>query len=387
MPNAKRSIENVCTPAILPRDMNVEVAGLLLDMSALQQTKPSGLGYKRAAYAVFSLDRPVVEYAAASTLRDIRGIGPSSERIILEWVAQGTSSRVDAALRQAPASKQADILKRRAVRDGFLSWSGVLSALRSRLPARVVSLDQYRGDLQMHTVWSDGVEDLETMAAASVARGWTRMCVTDHSYGLPVARGMSMEQVGRQHEQIDAINRRFAGAFRIWKGIEANILADGRVDMPPDELQRFELVVAAPHSVLRKADDQSERMIAAVETPGVHILGHPRGRMFNNRAGIQADWDRVFAAAARAGVAIELDGTWDRQDVDAALAARAVDAGCVFAIDSDAHAGMELEYVEYGLAHARLARIPADRVINCWDDERLLAWATQEPKAPKTGTN
>jgi histidinol phosphatase-like PHP family hydrolase len=252
-----------------------------------------------------------------------------------------------------------------------------LAALRANLPDTVVSPAAYRGDLQMHTTWSDGADDLETMAAASRARGWTRMCVTDHSYGLPIARGMTMEHSRRQHVEIDALNDGFEGQFRIIRGIEANILADGALDLTADELRQFELVIAAPHSALRKLDEQTNRMLAAVRTPGVHVIGHPRGRVFNKREGIRANWKRVFAEAAKAGVAIELDGTWDRQDVDADLAALAFDAGCLFAIDSDAHSPVELEYVDYGLAHARLARIPPDRVINCWDDERLDEWAAR----------
>lgn len=343
-------------------------------MSALQKTKPSGLGYKRAAYAVFSLQLPVSDFVASGTLREIRGIGPSSERIVHEWVTNGTSTRVDAALGQASASTQADIARRRAVRDGFLSWSGVLAALGAELPVGIVTADDYLGDLQMHTTWSDGGEDPLTMAEACRGRGWTRMCVTDHSYGLPVARGMSMEDVRRQHEQIDRLNHQFGGVFRIFKGIEANIRVDGRVDMEPGELRLFELVIASPHSVLRRPDDQTARMVAAVQTPGVHILGHPRGRLFNNRPGVQANWETVFAAAARAQVAVEIDGTWDRQDIDADLASLALEAGCVFAIDSDAHSTRELEYVDYGLAHARLAGIPPDRIINCWEEEQLAEW-------------
>ena len=357
------------------RDENVEVAGLLLDMAALQPSKQSGFGYKRAAYAIFSLDRPIAGEAKRGALREIRGIGPASERIILEYLGSGRSATVDAAVSAAASSKQQDLAKRRAVRDGFLSWSSVLAALRAALPPAIVSPASYRGDFQMHTTWSDGADDVQSMAEACVERGWTRMCVTDHSYGLPIARGMSMEHVRRQHREIEALNEHFAGRFRILKGIEANILADGTVDMTPEELDEFELVIASPHSVLRKPDDQTARMLAAVRTPGVHVLGHPGGRMFNNRAGIRADWDRVFGAAADTGVAIELDGTWDRQDIGADLAARALDAGCLFAIDSDAHSPRELEYVDYGLAHARLARIPADRVINCWDDTRLMEWA------------
>jgi histidinol phosphatase-like PHP family hydrolase len=198
---------------------------------------------------------------------------------------------------------------------------------------------------------------------------------------------MSMEHVRRQHQEIDRLNGQFDGRLRILKGIEANILADGRVDMEPGELGLFELVIAAPHSVLRKTYDQTGRMLAALRTPGVHVLGHPRGRVFSKRAGVSADWPRVFAEAARRGVAVELDGTWDRQDLDLDLARQALEAGCVFAIDSDAHAVDELDYTSYGLAHARLARIPAERVINCWDDRRLAEWtqAIVAPAASRSG--
>ncbi len=343
-------------------------------MATLQKTKPSAFGYKRAAYSVFSLDRPVTELVASGTLRKVHGIGPSSERIITEWIEKGASAAVEDALAKSATSVQADIQKRRAARDAFLSWSSVLGINQARMAPPVASMSSYRGDFQMHTTWSDGAEDVESMADACLARGWTRMCVTDHSYGLPIARGMSMEHVRRQHLEIEKVNERYAGRFRVLKGIEANILADGRVDMEPGELALFDLVIASPHSALRGTHDQTARMLAAVRTPGVHILGHARGRVFNKRGGVHADWDRVFAAASESGVAIELDGTWDRQDVDWRLAARALDARCTFAIDSDAHASGELEYVDYGMAHARLAAIPADRVINCWDDERLDEW-------------
>ena len=134
------------------------------------------------------------------------------------------------------------------------------------------------------------------------------------------------------------------------------------------------LVVASPHALLRREEDQTERMVSAVRTPGVAILGHPRGRIYNSRGGISADWTRVFAEAATREVAIELDGNWHRQDVDWPLAARALEAGCLFALDSDAHSIAELRFTDYSIAHARLARIPADRVINCWPDARLEEW-------------
>jgi histidinol phosphatase-like PHP family hydrolase len=198
--------------------------------------------------------------------------------------------------------------------------------------------------------------------------------VTDHSYGLPIAGGVSMDELAQQHREIDGLNRKYRGKFRLIKGIEANIRADGSVDMQPDELAQLELVVAAPHSALRVATDQTTRMVTAVQTKGVHILGHPRGRMYGSRPGVTADWDQVFAAAKKANVAIEIDGDPSRQDIDYDLAKRAVDAGCLFALDSDAHSTGELRYAETAIAHARLAGVPTERVVNCWDTERLLEW-------------
>jgi histidinol phosphatase-like PHP family hydrolase len=125
------------------------------------------------------------------------------------------------------------------------------------------------------------------------------------------------------------------------------------VDVAPDERRDFDLVVAAPHSSLRKSDPQTERMLAAVRTAGVHILGHPRGRIYGSRPGITADWPRVFAAAAENGVAVEIDGDPFRQDLDFALARHAIDTGCLFALDSDAHAIDQWWYADVALAHAR----------------------------------
>lgn len=188
-----------------------------------------------------------------------------------------------------------------------------------------------------------------------------------------------MDDLERQHLEIDAINRDLRGRFRMLKGVEANILADGSLDMSPDELARMEVVVAAPHSALRSANDQTLRMVTAVRTPGVHILGHPRGRMYGSRAGVAADWDEVFGAAVRANVAIEIDGDPARQDIDHVLARSAIRSGCLFSLNSDAHSGSQLRFAETAIAHARLAGIPVERVINCWELDRLLDWLADRP--------
>jgi len=352
--------------------MNGKIAALLRDFAAVQKSKQSMWGYKRAARAVLALEEPIESLLQPDgTLRKIPNIGPSSSRVILEVLQTGTSPTVERAI--AESGQATDIERRRDLRGHFLSRAQVLAALRN---AKLVGprLADYRGDLQMHSTWSDGNQTLDEIVAAGIERGYGFCGVTDHSYGLPIARGVSMAKLFEQHLAIDRLNKKYKGAFRLIKGIEANIRADGSVDMTPSELAQLELVVAAPHSSLRVATDQTARMVAAVKTRGVHILGHPRGRMYGSRPGVTAEWDRVFAAAKRANVAVEIDGDPARQDIDYDLAKRAVDAGCLFALDSDAHSTGELAYAETAIAHARLAGVPPDRVVNCWPTERLLDW-------------
>jgi len=353
-------------------DMNSRVAALLRDFAAVQKSKQSMWGYKRAASAILSLEEPIESLLQPDgTLRKIPNVGPASTRVILEVLRTGSSAIVERAV--AESGQATDIERRRDLRGHFLSRAQVLAALKNTQLAGP-RVEDYRGDLQMHSTWSDGSQSLEEIVEAGTARGYSYCAVTDHSYGLPIAGGVPMRDLQRQHKEIDALNRRNKGRFRLFKGIEANIRADGSVDMEPSELAMLEVVVAAPHSALRSANDQTARMVAAVNTRGVHILGHPRGRMYGSRPGVAADWDRVFEAAAERRVAVEIDGDPSRQDVDYDLARRAIDAGCLFALDSDAHSTGELRYAETAIAHARLAGVPADRVVNCWPVDRLAEW-------------
>ena len=292
------------------RDVNLELGGLLLDMAALAGNSQRAWGYKRAAKAVFRLDRHVTPLIEANTFKSVPGIGPTTDRIAREMIYDGTSAFVEDAIRAA--GKEEAIAKLRAFRQHFISRATMEEVLARR---GGLSRSRYRGDFQMHSVWSDGSETLESVAEACLARGYQCAGMTDHSYGLPIAGGMSMAQVAEQHTAIDALNRSYKGRFRMFKGIETNIRTDGTVDMEPEELRLFEFVVASPHSVLRKTVDQTPRMVGAVSQPGVCILGHPQGRRFNVRPGVAAEWDQVFAVAAKREVAIEIDGSWDRQDV------------------------------------------------------------------------
>ena len=362
-------------------DKNLLIAGLLRDLAAVQASPQRRWGYRRAAAAIQDLDEPIERLLLPDgTLRKIPNIGPSSSRIILEILTTGTSPTVESVI--ASSGKAVEIGRRRGLRSGFLSRAEVNAALANDTLGGPSPAD-YRGDLQMHSIYSDGKQTLEDIVESGLSLGYEYCAVTDHSYGLPIARGVSMARLQGQHTAMDALNAANAGRFRLLKGIEANIRADGSVDMEPDELARLEIVVAAPHSALRSKDSQTARMVRAVTSPQVHILGHPRGRKYGARPGVTADWDAVFEAAARAGVAIEIDGDPSRQDIDYLLAKRALAAGCLFALDSDAHSTPELLYAETAIAHARLAGIPPERVINCWPLDRLVDWAARRSHVPR----
>jgi histidinol phosphatase-like PHP family hydrolase len=354
-----------------PVDINATVAGLLRDLAFAQTSRQRMFGYKRAAAAVFALEQPLSAlFGADATPPRIPGIGPASTRVIRDVLETGGSPAVERAV--AESGQAGEIQRRRALRSRFLSRAATLAIL-SDDTLEGPSVSEYRGDLQMHSEWSDGAATLDAIVDACVAREYSYAAVTDHSYGLRIAGGMSMTDAAAQRQAIEALNAAHPH-FRLLRGIEANIGDDGRLDLTATEATEFELVLAAPHSKLRKTADQTGRLLEAVRNPRVHVLAHPRGRLSGSRGGLVADWDLVFAAAAAEGVAIEIDGDPARQDVDYRLAARAVEAGCVLALDSDAHATSQFHYVETALAHARLAAIPVDRIVNCWTTDRLLGW-------------
>ena len=352
-------------------DVNLSLAGLLFDLAHLAGETPRAFGYTRTAKAVLRLDRQITPLVEANTFKAIPGIGPTTDRIARELIHEGGSPFVERAVREA--GQEEAVARLRGLRQHFLSRAAASEILSRRgSPSRA----KYRGDFQMHSLWSDGAEPLESIVEACLVRGHSCAGITDHSYGLAIARGMTMEAVTRQHAEIDALNTKYRRRFRLFKGIEASIRPDGTVDMTPEELGRFEFVVASPHSLLRKNDDQTGRMVGAVSQPGVCMLGHPQGRRYNVRRGVNANWDLVFQAAARRQVAVEIDGLWDRQDVHYELAARALSHGCIFALDSDAHSNPELDSVDFAVAHAKLAGIPQDRIINYWPNRKILDWAT-----------
>jgi histidinol phosphatase-like PHP family hydrolase len=368
------------SPAAQPStDVNAVIGGFLRDLAFAQSSQQKMFGYKRAASAILGLDVPLPDLVDPSgAFPRIPGIGPGSTRIIREILETGGSPTVERAINES--GRRADIDRRRQLRRHFLSRAEVRRILADRSLAGP-TIQQYRGDLQMHSEWSDGSPTVPEIADACLERGYQYAAVTDHSYGLKIAGGMSMAEAARQRRAIEDVNTAYDGRFRLLQGIEANIDAVGQLDLSDEEAETFDVVLAAPHSRLRKAEDQTDRMRAATEHPAVRILAHPRGRITGSRAGVVADWDAVFASAARRRVAIEIDGDPARQDLDHVLATRACDAGCVLALDSDAHTTAQLAYADIAVAHARLAGIPADRIVNCWPLDQLLTWLSDPASA------
>jgi putative hydrolase len=288
---------------------------------------------------------------AGRPLTDLTAIGPYLARILAEFLSED---------REPPRPPP--------LRRGFLTMAHALRVLRERpLPLR--------GDLQVHSTWSDGSSSIEDMAEAAAALGREHLAITDHSKGLAIAGGIDEVALLEQAVEVEALNRRVAGEFRVLRSMETNLDPEGRFDMECAALDRLELVLGSFHSALRRKDDQTERYLKALRNPSIHVLAHPRGRIYDYRAGLGADWDRVFEEAARLDVAVEVDAQPDRQDLDVALLRRAVAHGCRVSLGSDAHAPRELGFLPLAAAAARLAGVPESRLLNLLPAEDLVAWA------------
>jgi putative hydrolase len=245
-------------------------------------------------------------------------------------------------------------------------------------PERVSELrKKLRGDLHSHTEWSDGTTSIHTMAEAARALGHEYLAITDHSPRLAVARGLSAE---RLREQMPLVRAESTDAFTMLAGIEVDILDDGALDQESALLSALDIVVASVHSHLRmESRPMTARMIAAVSNPHVNVLGHCTGRLVQGERGTrpasQFDARAVFDACAEHGVAVEINSRPERQDPPDELIALALDAGCLFSLDSDAHAPGQLSLLDYGAERAEKAEVPAERIVTTWGVERLRAWA------------
>jgi histidinol phosphatase-like PHP family hydrolase len=294
---------------------------------------------------------------AGRSLTELDGVGPSIARRIHQWI-----------------EKPPERIEPVELRAGFLTMAQANRLLRKN-PNWTRNL---RGDLQMHTTWSDGSGSVADMAAEGRQRGYQYIAITDHTKGLKIANGLDENRLREQGREIDAINRKFKSAgtdFTVLRSTEVNLSPQGEVDMDPRALARLDVVLGSFHSSLRKVDDQTPRYLAALRNPAIHTLGHPKGRVYNYRLGLTADWSRVFAEAARLDKAVEIDGYADRQDLNVRLLKMARKEGCRISLGTDAHHPWQLEFMAFALAAALLAKIEPERIINFLTASELKAWA------------
>lgn len=337
---------------------NSDIAELLA-RAAEHAKQPLQRALRRAARRSFLWPEEAEDMLArGQSLTELAGIGPYLNKQIIDW------------LRHPPELEK--VIPE--IRQNFLTLAEART-FRSEYPER---LHEIRGDLQMHTLWSDGSGTIQDMAEAARARGYSYIAITDHSKGLKIAGGIDEDQLAKQGEEIAGINesmRRNAGGFRVLRSVELNLSPTGAGDMDQEALDRLDLVLGCFHSALRRKEDQTERYLAALHNPSIHILGHPRGRIYNFRLGLSADWARVFALAAELDKAVEIDCYPDRQDLSIDLLAIAKKEGCLISMGTDSHGPSHLDFIELGIAAALTAKLDPKRILNYMPTDRLLEWA------------
>jgi len=246
------------------------------------------------------------------------------------------------------------------------------AAAHHSLP-RLVAADDIRGVLHCHSTWSDGTATVAEMADAARKLGLSYLGLCDHSQSAAYAGGLSVERVVAQREEIDRLNRTFGSEFRILHGIESDILADGRLDYPDEVLERFDLVVGSVHSRFQlSANEQTARLLRAIDNPYLDIVGHLTGRILLSRDPYPLHVERVLDAAAEAGVAVEINAHPERLDIDAKALRYGLARGMQTAVNPDAHSTEGLQDIRYGLGIARKGWCTPDDVLNAWPLDRLL---------------
>jgi histidinol phosphatase-like PHP family hydrolase len=295
---------------------------------------------------------------AGRSLTELRAVGP--------WVA----ARIHALLDAPPPLPDPD-----DTRSGYLTMAQARRILSGHPEWEATP----HGDLQVHSTDSDGSLPLRDMAMTARDLGRTFIACTDHSESLRIAHGMDEEQMRNQWKRIDELNAELASAddgFRVLKSVEMDVFDDGSGDTDPAVLAELDLVLGAFHTKLRATEDATERYLAALRNPTVHVLAHPTARMYGRRRGLVADWPRVFEEAAHLGKALELDATPSRQDLNVDLARVAVAAGVQwFSIGSDAHSAFELGFLPFGMATAAASGVQRERVLNYLPVNEVKGWA------------
>ena len=350
-----------------PRDPVADLRRIAFLLERANEATYRVKAFRSAAAAVAALpDDEVAARATAGTLSELAGVGDVTARCVVESLA----GEEPVYLRRLAATEGADL-------------GAEAAALRAAL----------RGDCHLHSDWSDGGSPIEEMALAAVELGHEYMVLTDHSPRLTVARGLTAARLRRQLDVVASLNEALPDGFRILTGIEVDILADGSLDQEDELLARLDVVVGSVHSNLKDPSTRmTQRMLAAVANPHLDVLGHCTGRKVPASAvGVTGAGDRghrrgatrapsefdaaaVFAACAEHGKAVEINSRPDRLDPPKRLLRVAVEAGCLFSIDTDAHAPGQLDWLRFGCERAALCGVDAERVVNAWPADRLLEW-------------
>ncbi|MBV9640190.1 MAG: PHP domain-containing protein [Mycobacteriaceae bacterium] len=308
------------------------------------------MAYRRAADIVEALDDDERErHGQANSWQTLPGVGPKTAAVIA----------------QAWSGIEPDVLVqlRGAAKD--LGGGEVRAALR--------------GDLHTHSNWSDGSAPIDEMMRAAKELGHEYCALTDHSPRLTIANGLSPDRLRAQLDVIDELRERMA-PFRILTGIEVDILEDGALDQEPELLDRLDVVVASVHSKLSMdAPSMTRRMLRAVADPHTDVLGHCTGRLVEGNRGLRPeskfDAEKVFTACRDHGTAVEINSRPERRDPPRRLIDLALQIGCIFSIDTDAHAPGQLDFLGYGAQRATNAGVPTKRIVNTWEADQLLAWS------------
>lgn len=250
----------------------------------------------------------------------------------------------------------------------------VQAAIKGELP-ELIELKDIKADLQMHTTWSDGKLTIRQMADAAIKHGYKLIAITDHTYSLGVVGGMRPEDVLEQRKEIDEVSKDLGDKILILQGAEVEIKSDGSLDYPDEVLEKIDFVLAALHTSLRQPRQKvTERMIHAIQNPHVDMIPHPTGRLLPDREGADLDMAAVLAAAAQAGVAMEINAHPARLDLEDVHARRAIELGIKLCIDTDAHSAEDMDLMHFGVSTARRAWVEADQVINTWSVSKVLKW-------------
>jgi len=333
----------------------------IAELLARQAEREAGVlsrAFRRAARSAFLWPENVTDLAAQNRpLTELRGIGPFIERQIRRWLDKPPRIR-----KSIPA-----------IRQDFIS----LAEARQLLAMRHSWSKNLRGDLQMHTRWSDGSGTVAQMADAARERSYEYIAITDHSKGLKVAGGIdehALRKQGTEIAKLNALISQSGGNLTLLRSIEMNLSPRGEGDMSPKSLLGLDLVLGSFHSSLRRVEDQTDRYLAALRNPNIQILAHPRGRIYNYRLGLIADWSRVLAEATRLDKALEIDCYPDRQDLNLHLLKLAREHGTRISLGTDAHHPWQLEFIELGLAATIQAKIPAERIVNFMPVPELKRW-------------